>query len=196
MPDIEKAAELEHEAKEREDEARLAGEAGEAPHQEWALLRAQAVRLDAARFREGAKRAEQEGPPARSANEPSLSDGLRAAAARRFCPPIAVPQHATPVKDSSGAITAFHWTAQAPAVRQHVTVKPRMTVNPYAARRMRVALPRRSVRGCGRPPARRTSSAASRDGPGDSDDPEPARRGDRVGDTSRVPRPLRTGAVA
>jgi hypothetical protein len=38
-------------------------------------------------------------------------------------------------------------------------------------------------------PARRTSSAASRDGPGDSDDPEPAGPGAPVGTTTRVLHP-------
>jgi hypothetical protein len=51
--------------------------------------------------------------------------------------------------------------------------------------------------GCGRPATRRTtSSAPARDGPGDSDEPPPARRGDRVGDTSRTRYSLREAAVA
>ncbi len=50
---------------------------------------------------------------------------------------------------------------------------------------------------CGRPATRRTaSSAPARDGPSDSDEPPPARRGDRVGATSRACYSLREGAAA
>ncbi len=131
--------------------------------------------------------------PGNSTNEPSLLDGLRAACAGQFDGPIQVPKGATPVKDSSGATTAFHWTAPTHTVRRRVPLERGVV------RRTRVVLPRRTSQGCARPPARRTvSSVATRAGPDDdSGDPEPAGRGDPVGDTSRVLHPpLHEGAVA
>jgi hypothetical protein len=66
-----------------------------------------------------------------------------------------------------------------------------------APTRLRVPQPRRRA-SRGRPIRRRGSrrtTAPTRDGPEDGD-PEPAGPGDPVGDTSRVLRPLRMGALA
>jgi hypothetical protein len=112
--------------------------------------------------------------PSNAERDEQLRAGLRRISSRRRdgkppeTKPLEVPVHATPVKNTSGATVAFHWTAP-----RDEPMRARSPIRRLGAgSRPRAALPRRSARG-GRPAGRgATSSAPSRDGP-DSDEPEP-----------------------